>query len=195
MRYSAPVIGGAAAASARSCSRGGKGPSPPPRPKVASGAVQRDLPSSYRRLAVPEARLASAEARERGRQLFLSHCALCHGSRADGRGVRSEGLARSPADFTDPHWRRRTTPRRAFFASARACVGRRCRAGDRSTKRTRGTSWPTSCPWRARAPIAQSERLIAVLAGNSFALRPLSALRDPLGLGLLPAQPNVRRRT
>jgi mono/diheme cytochrome c family protein len=74
-----------------------------------------DLPPEYRRASVPEQRLATAKARERGRELFLSYCALCHGERADGRGARSQGLSTRPADFTDPEWRRRTSPRRVFF--------------------------------------------------------------------------------
>jgi mono/diheme cytochrome c family protein len=74
-----------------------------------------DLPRRYRDLAVPGPRLASAQTRARGRRLFLEHCALCHGDRADGRGVRQEGLTSPPRDFTDPVWRRRTSPRRIFF--------------------------------------------------------------------------------
>ena len=75
-----------------------------------------DLPEGYRGLAVPEGRLRSAEARARGRTLFLEHCALCHGDRADGRGVRREGLTSPPRDFTDPAWRQRTSARRVFHA-------------------------------------------------------------------------------
>jgi mono/diheme cytochrome c family protein len=74
-----------------------------------------DLPPEYRRMSVPEPRLAAAEARERGRELFLSYCALCHGERADGRGARSQALSTRPADFTDPEWRQRMSPRRLFF--------------------------------------------------------------------------------
>ena len=69
-----------------------------------------DLPGPYRSLKVPERTLASPEARERGRALYLQHCALCHGDRADGRGVRRQGLNSPPRDFTDPAWRRRTSP-------------------------------------------------------------------------------------
>jgi high-affinity iron transporter len=65
---------------------------------------------------VSEERLHSAAARERGRRLFLAHCALCHGERGDGHGMRSAGFAKPPANFTDPAWRRRSTPRRVFFA-------------------------------------------------------------------------------
>jgi len=75
-----------------------------------------DLPPAYRRLEVPEEHLRSSEVRARGRQLFVRNCALCHGERADGRGARSEGLARRPADFTHPAWRGRASPRRVFYA-------------------------------------------------------------------------------
>lgn len=73
------------------------------------------LPPRYRRIEVPEARLASADAWARGRTLFLEHCALCHGVRADGRGVRREAFGRPPADFTQLSWQSRTSARRAFF--------------------------------------------------------------------------------
>jgi mono/diheme cytochrome c family protein len=43
---------------------------------------------------------------ERGRALFVAHCALCHGERADGRGVRRSALSSRPVDFTRPEWRR-----------------------------------------------------------------------------------------
>ena len=58
---------------------------------------------------VPEARLASDAARQRGRELFLTHCALCHGERGDGVG-RRRNLSSPPQDFTDPHWRLRRSP-------------------------------------------------------------------------------------
>jgi len=72
------------------------------------------LPEPYRSLAVPEERLRSTSAREHGRALFLQHCALCHGERADGRGVRRQALSSPPRDFTDRAWRERTSPRRVF---------------------------------------------------------------------------------
>jgi mono/diheme cytochrome c family protein len=76
----------------------------------------RDLPREYRRLEVPDLRLESTAARRRGGRLFQEHCALCHGERGDGRGVRREGLTPPPRDFTDPGWRMSTSPRRVFFA-------------------------------------------------------------------------------
>jgi thiosulfate dehydrogenase len=78
--------------------------------------VDRDLPGQYRRVDVPPGLLASPGARARGRALFLEHCALCHGERGDGRGVRSEGLSQPPRDFTSASWRQSTSPRRVFFA-------------------------------------------------------------------------------
>ncbi len=74
------------------------------------------LPEPYLHVEVPAARLASPEARARGRALFVSDCALCHGERGDGRGPRSNGFSKPPANFTDPAWRRGATPRRVFFA-------------------------------------------------------------------------------
>lgn len=73
------------------------------------------LPEAYRRLAVPAAQLESPAARERGRALFLEHCALCHGDRADGHGVRQQALSTPPRDFTDRAWKARTSPRRVFY--------------------------------------------------------------------------------
>ena len=80
-----------------------------------SGGPDRGLPAAYRSLPVPAARLAAAEARARGRSLFLRHCALCHGERADGHGQRREALSTPPADFTSPAWRQRVTPRTVYF--------------------------------------------------------------------------------
>jgi mono/diheme cytochrome c family protein len=76
----------------------------------------RDLPEPYHGLKVPPGLLESAVARENGRKLFLTSCALCHGEKADGRGVRREGLSVPPRDFTNPSWRTGTTPSHVFFA-------------------------------------------------------------------------------
>ncbi len=76
----------------------------------------RELPPRYQDMAIPAERLASKEARERGRRLYDRSCALCHGEKGDGRGSRREGLARPPRDFTVAAFRRTTSPRRVFFA-------------------------------------------------------------------------------
>jgi high-affinity iron transporter len=85
--------------------------------------ADRDLPPAYRKVAVPDAELHSAAARDRGRVLFLANCALCHGVRGDGHGERKEGLDVPPRDFTDPEWRRQTTPRHVFFAVREGLAG------------------------------------------------------------------------
>ncbi len=79
------------------------------------GGPDADLPGRYRSLAVPDQLLASVAARERGRALFLQHCAICHGLHADGRGIRSEGLDPAPADFTNPEFHESVTPRQIFY--------------------------------------------------------------------------------
>lgn len=48
----------------------------------------------------------SPESVARGRALFVRHCAICHGERADGRGIRREGLSPRPADLTRAEWKR-----------------------------------------------------------------------------------------
>jgi mono/diheme cytochrome c family protein len=78
--------------------------------------VDRNLPRPYRRIEVPAALLVSTDARARGFKLFVEYCALCHGERGDGRGVRREGLTAPPRDFTSREWRASTSPRRVFYA-------------------------------------------------------------------------------
>ena len=62
----------------------------------------------------PEGRLTSAEAKARGRGLFLEHCDLCHGEQADGRGVRRHALSGPAANFTSATWRRGTSPEEIY---------------------------------------------------------------------------------
>jgi mono/diheme cytochrome c family protein len=68
----------------------------------------------YGQVAVPVSQLASDEARDRGRATFEKKCALCHGDRADGNGVRSSALSRKPANFQSTDWRSNTSPRDVF---------------------------------------------------------------------------------
>lgn len=72
------------------------------------------LPAEYRDLAIPEERLVAEEARQSGRELYLRHCALCHGERADGHGQRRNSLSTPPTDFTRPDWRARTDERALY---------------------------------------------------------------------------------
>jgi len=76
--------------------------------------LDRELPASYRQLALPADWTADASI-ARGRDLYIQHCVLCHGERADGHGLRRPS-GRRPADFTNPVWRRSTTPRQVFHA-------------------------------------------------------------------------------
>jgi mono/diheme cytochrome c family protein len=78
--------------------------------------ADRDLPREYRRLPVREDRLADESARERGRTVFVVNCAICHGERGDGLGLRREGLVGRPRDFTSSAWRAATSPRQVVFA-------------------------------------------------------------------------------
>ncbi|MGB8328908.1 MAG: cytochrome c [Polyangiales bacterium] len=68
----------------------------------------------YSQIEVPAYRLASDEARARGRALFQAKCALCHGARADGHGVRRQGLSGSPANFQSNDWRANATPEAVY---------------------------------------------------------------------------------
>jgi mono/diheme cytochrome c family protein len=45
-----------------------------------------------------------AAATARGQQLFADHCAICHGERGDGHGMRSQALDPRPPDFTSAQW-------------------------------------------------------------------------------------------
>jgi mono/diheme cytochrome c family protein len=87
------------------------------------GDGDRNLPAQYRTVVVPDAEMTSPAARERGRVLFQANCALCHGVRGDGRGQRRTGLDVAPRDFTDPQWRRETSPRHIFFAIREGLAG------------------------------------------------------------------------
>jgi high-affinity iron transporter len=81
----------------------------------ACDGADRDLPSRYRSLQVPAARLRDADAQVRGAALFARNCALCHGADARGDGPRQTGFARPPTNLRDPGWQRRATPRRVFM--------------------------------------------------------------------------------
>jgi high-affinity iron transporter len=68
---------------------------------------------------------SAAPSTERGRALFSSHCASCHGAAGAGDGPDSAGLARPPADFTNPAFMRAETPTDFFHVIS---LGRRAAA-------------------------------------------------------------------
>lgn len=53
---------------------------------------------------------ASAPSAARGKQVFLTHCASCHGEQGAGDGPDAARLERPPADFRDPTFMRGETP-------------------------------------------------------------------------------------
>ncbi len=73
--------------------------------------------------AVPQERLRTAAVRARGAELYRENCVLCHGENADGRGARSMGLDRTPANFTDPLWSQPESAARAFQAITKGVPG------------------------------------------------------------------------
>jgi mono/diheme cytochrome c family protein len=58
--------------------------------------------------------VVSASAQRDGRKLYLETCAICHGERADGQGVRASAFATPPRDFSNEAWRRSTSPQRVY---------------------------------------------------------------------------------
>ena len=101
---------------------------------------------------------------ERGRRVYLTYCALCHGTAADGRGVRAEHLRGDPTDFTDPAWRRQATPE-----SVRRAI-------------VEGVPGTSMMPW-VTLPTGDVDALVAYLL--SVAERPSAA--DSSGLDLAPS--------
>lgn len=69
-----------------------------------------DLPPDF------DARVAAPASVRAGRQIFLRDCALCHGERGNGQGVRASAFSTPPRDFTNEAWRESTSPRRVFRA-------------------------------------------------------------------------------
>ena len=72
---------------------------------------------------MPWDRIRSPQARQRGQLLYRQNCVLCHGARGDGRGERSMGLDRRPADFTNAEWQGPDAPTRAFRAIREGVAG------------------------------------------------------------------------
>lgn len=81
---------------------------------LACSARDDSSPSDYSEVRVPIERLSSDDARARGRALYRKKCALCHGERADGNGVRSKGLSGKPINFQNKEWRASASPLALF---------------------------------------------------------------------------------
>jgi mono/diheme cytochrome c family protein len=48
--------------------------------------------------------------------LYQRYCAICHGVRGDGQGMRASAFSTPPRDFTNEAWRQSTSPRRVYRA-------------------------------------------------------------------------------
>lgn len=72
------------------------------------------ISNEYEQQQVPVDRIASDEARARGREIYRDKCALCHGKSADGHGARRKGLSKPPSNFQREQWRQSVTPKYVF---------------------------------------------------------------------------------
>jgi len=79
----------------------------------------------------PEGLLNSTQAQRAGGELFVAHCAICHGLRGDGQGLRHEGMIPAPADLTVTPWSERSGAADTFLAIRQGVSG------------TAMASWPT----------------------------------------------------
>jgi mono/diheme cytochrome c family protein len=82
---------------------------------VASGCKRSAAPVAGS-VRLPPGLLASHQAREKGRDLFLKNCAICHGTNGDGNGARSVGMTPPPANLTIPPWSESSAAPRIFSA-------------------------------------------------------------------------------
>lgn len=90
MRASLALLLGATAGGCRSEERATHTPAPAP-----TVALPAEWAGQTNPLPDDEATIA------RGRAVFLTNCAPCHGPEADGKGVASNGLVPPPANFRD----------------------------------------------------------------------------------------------
>ena len=78
----------------------------------------------------------SAELREHGREVFVDHCAGCHGARGDGAGRAATFLSPLPRDFTAGVFKFRSTPSGTLPTD-----------GDLFRTITRGVRWTAMPTW------------------------------------------------
>jgi mono/diheme cytochrome c family protein len=60
------------------------------------------VPPEYRAAHVPAAVWTNAQLLARGKEIYASRCAVCHGEQGDGRGPAAMGLPIAPPSFRDP---------------------------------------------------------------------------------------------
>src|SRR5512143_1668693 len=68
------------------------------------------LSLAARAAAAPAPDLGTDAQREAGKQLYLAHCAQCHGEKGDGQGIAAPFLLPRPRDFTAGKFKIRNTP-------------------------------------------------------------------------------------
>jgi mono/diheme cytochrome c family protein len=73
------------------------------RPRPDEGHVHVAVPSEYRFAHLPSAAWTSARLIARGREIYASRCAVCHGDSGDGKGPAAIGLPVKPPSFVDEH--------------------------------------------------------------------------------------------
>jgi len=95
-------------------------------------------------MTIPE----SADLREMGREVFVDHCAGCHGARGDGAGRAATFLSPLPRDFTVGVFKFRSTPSGSLPTD-----------GDLYRTVTRGVRWTAMPTWHE---VPDKERIAVV---------------------------------
>jgi cytochrome c oxidase cbb3-type subunit 2 len=117
----------------------------------------------------------SAELRERGREVFVDHCAGCHGARGDGAGRAATFLSPLPRDFTAGVFKFRSTPSGSLPTD-----------GDLFRTVTRGVRWTAMPTWHE---VPDKERIAVVAYLKTLSTRwKEDAVEPPLAL---PAPPRA----
>ena len=93
----------------------------------------------------------SADLREQGREVFVDHCAGCHGARGDGAGRAATFLSPLPRDFTAGVFKFRSTPSGSLPTD-----------GDLYRTITRGVRWTAMPTWH-EVPDKQRIAVVAYL--------------------------------
>lgn len=81
---------------------------------LVAAAPEEEAPAQSERVARPS---AAQRTRARGREVYISNCARCHGG--DGRGQTTLGLSVEAPDMTDARWHARRGARRMTQSVAR----------------------------------------------------------------------------